>query len=136
MWYTLNIYEGCVWIKNLIRKKEKEIKIKIEKLVNMTVVNNWILKFFYFRFIFAQQIYLWSKRYYWFVHPILFENKSRLQSPVPLFQTVFLPNDRSFQHLPCGVERDLGKWDWGDRKLLLYTLHFVDSSKQTFNFCY
>lgn len=37
---------GCVWIKDLVRKTEKERK----KLEDLKVLNGWILHFFHFRF--------------------------------------------------------------------------------------
>ena len=32
---------GCIWINNLVREKEKEMK----KFVDLTVINSWIFNF-------------------------------------------------------------------------------------------
>ena len=43
---------GCVWIKDLVREKEKKRK----KLEDLTVPNGWILYLFHCHFLFALEI--------------------------------------------------------------------------------
>ena len=36
-------YLGCVWIKEIVREKENEKEMEMEKLVDLTVPNGWII---------------------------------------------------------------------------------------------
>ena len=54
LWCIWKLLKGCIWIKDLARKKE--LKMEMEKLENPTVQDHWILYLFPFPFFFPHQI--------------------------------------------------------------------------------